>query len=158
LGGAGDDYIVGDEFNNLGNDELFGQDGNDTLVGGFGADILVGGTGSDRYRGAENIDTFYVSNGATGHDVIVDMTRSERMVIDPLPGIAAGAVRADQFTLGGAGTFRTPGQRFSYNQDNGRLFYDADGSRAGSAPVLIAIMDNRMTLGAANLIIGGSVA
>ena len=44
-GTAGDDVLVGDEFN----EEIFGLAGDDTIEGGLGNDILNGGSGNDSY-------------------------------------------------------------------------------------------------------------
>ena len=54
-GGAGNDVISGD----LGNDTLYGDDGNDALEGHEGADFVFGGLGDDYISGADvnNITT-----------------------------------------------------------------------------------------------------
>jgi Ca2+-binding RTX toxin-like protein len=49
------------------------------------------------------------------------------------------------------GTFATTGNRFAYNQSTGQLFYDAQGSTAGSTVHQVATLTNHPTLTAANL-------
>lgn len=53
-GGAGSDYLYGDEGNDrlyggLGSDKLNGGNGNDSLFGGYGQDVIDGGAGSDTF-------------------------------------------------------------------------------------------------------------
>jgi len=44
-GSAGDDNLVGDDFN----EQIFGLAGDDTIEGGLGNDVLNGGAGNDSY-------------------------------------------------------------------------------------------------------------
>lgn len=79
--GSGDDYIVGNDANNLlkggaGNDEIFGGDGDDLLKGQQGHDIIEGGNGADRIYAAPGSDTVnagdgndFVSGGAGGDTI-----------------------------------------------------------------------------------------
>ena len=61
-GGAGNDYIAGDYFNNL----LVGGAGSDALIGNYGADTLIGGNGND-YLYMDHLDSI---NGGAGYDAV----------------------------------------------------------------------------------------
>ena len=77
-GGAGDDIIIGSNFN----DTIFGDDvssyqtGADTLTGGFGDDVLTGGKGADILYGNQDNDVLYGNldndwlHGGQGDDVL----------------------------------------------------------------------------------------
>jgi len=72
IGGAGDDYIVGNGLANTliggaGGDTLIGQAGNDVLVGGPGADLLQGGAGDDVLLGIDQ-SAGDILNGNAGFD------------------------------------------------------------------------------------------
>ena len=62
LGGAGDDFILG---NDLHGNDLRGGGGNDTTYGLAGDDTLVGGTGNDYLYGNAGADTFDAQDAAT---------------------------------------------------------------------------------------------
>jgi len=89
-GTAGDDFIIGDDANNVinaaagidsvqggygndmldgggGGDALYGQEGNDTLNGGEGNDSLLGGNGDDIVNGGDGIDALL---GGAGNDTL----------------------------------------------------------------------------------------
>ena len=68
LGGAGDDTIVGGDFNDTitgsaGNDQLFGGGGDDRLDGSAGRDIVDGGLGNDRLYGSAGNDVLTGDSG-----------------------------------------------------------------------------------------------
>ena len=74
IGGAGDDYINGNQANNNlrgkgGVDTLLGNDGNDTLDGGAHADTVNGGIGNDIVLDIDGINSDYY-NGENGSDTI----------------------------------------------------------------------------------------
>lgn len=77
IGGSGNDYISGNDANNLlrggaGGDMLLGADGDDTLFGGLGADILSGGDGADHFV-FDNLD---------GIDTVTDFDDSDGDVLE----------------------------------------------------------------------------
>lgn len=77
IGGSGNDYISGNDANNLlrggaGSDMLMGEDGDDMLFGGLGADILSGGDGADRFV-FDNLD---------GVDTVTDFDDSDGDVLE----------------------------------------------------------------------------
>ena len=77
IGGAGDDEITGNRFNNIlsgggGDDLLFGGYGRDVLNGNAGKDRLVGGRGGDLLIGGAGSDTADYSDHGAGVDVTLD--------------------------------------------------------------------------------------
>jgi hypothetical protein len=70
--GFGDDYLVGDQYQNP-DDHLDGGDGNDTLIGGNGTDLLHGENGNDFIDAtdpAQPSDNFDLVIGGEGHDTM----------------------------------------------------------------------------------------
>ena len=63
IGGAGNDEITGNRFNNV----LSGGGGDDMLFGGFGRDVLNGNAGKDRLVGGGAADLLL---GGTGNDTV----------------------------------------------------------------------------------------
>ena len=133
-GAADNDLLEG----GAGDDRLSGEAGNDTLAGGSGADSLIGGSGLDIFRFLAPAD---------GGDTITDFNR----VDDDLEisvsgfGLAPGslALASNQLVLGTQANAAI-GQ-FVYNQANGQLLWDADGTGAVEA-VLLATLTNRPAL------------
>ena len=119
-------------------DRLSGEAGNDTLLGGSGADLLMGGAG---------LDIFRFLNAAEGGDTITDFSAAddsfEISVAGFQGGLATGALAAGRLVLGTAATAAT-GQ-FLYDQSNGNLLWDVDGTGANAA-VLLATLSNRPIL------------
>ncbi len=74
-GGAGNDIIIGRDYNDNtlngggGNDILIGGNGDDTLNGGTGNDILIGGRGDDILTGGAGADTFRIGAGDSAPSV-----------------------------------------------------------------------------------------
>ncbi|MEY9829393.1 Ca2+-binding RTX toxin-like protein [Sinorhizobium fredii] len=144
-GSGYDDEIRGDANGNIlygrdADDILDGRGGNDTLVGGSGDDWLTGGAGSDRF--------VFDEDGLDGEgDVITDFVRGQdKLVIERAGfGIAAGDTAVTLVT----GTEPEATSRkgtFLFETDNGRLWFDADGSGTGEDPQLVAILQNVTTL------------
>ncbi|MFM9935048.1 MAG: M10 family metallopeptidase C-terminal domain-containing protein [Novosphingobium sp.] len=141
-GGAGGDKLVG----GLGNDTLVGENGRDSLYGGAGDDRLAGGRGADRLNGGAGSDTFVFDTAiaaSTDRDTIADFATGtdhialERAVFGALAGLPAGALGAGALMLGSAATHA--GDHLLYDQAQGLLLYDADGSGPGAA-VQIALL------------------
>jgi Ca2+-binding RTX toxin-like protein len=71
-GGAGNDTIIGDGFNNI----LIGNSGNDSIEGGAAKDTLYGGVGIDTLKGDDGEDTIFggvdkdIINGGAGNDIL----------------------------------------------------------------------------------------
>jgi len=145
-GGAGNDTITGGG----GNDILTGGSGNDLLVGGSGNDTLTGNDGADIYRftaPSDRLDTIIGFSGATGDKIQIS-------AVSFGGGLVAGNLTPDRFRSGaGITTANTANQRFIYNTTNGALFYDADGSLGGSAPLQIATLSGNPALNNTNLVV-----
>ena len=143
-GGAGNDALSGD----AGADRLFGGQGRDRISGGLGKDILTGGAGKDffvfdKWPGPENIDR--ITDFSVRDDTI-------ELDASTFKGIGKrGVLAKDKFWIG-AGAHDS-GDRVVYNSDNGKLYFDADGSGHKQA-VLIAILKNNLMLSHKDFIIG----
>ena len=115
-----------------GNDLLDGGAGNDTLVGGAGNDALRGGSGADIFRfgktalsATTNVDTI---NDFTPID---DTLALENAIFKKLT--ATGALSAANFRASINGSAGDTNDFILYDTDSGALYYDADGSGAGTA-------------------------
>jgi Ca2+-binding RTX toxin-like protein len=143
LGGVGNFSGTGNASNNTirgnadanglngldGNDKLLGDDGDDTLTGGTGADTLTGGAGADR---------FFFFTPTEGIDRISDFTSgTDRIQIDDagFAGLSLGLLNASNFVAkaGSGATSPSGSAQVIYDTNNGRLWFDADGSGAGAA-------------------------
>lgn len=142
-GGSGNDSLRGDD----GNDHLAGGAGNDSLSGGFGNDRLEGGSGNDRLNGDEGNDILVGGSGADtfvfsshlahgGIDTILDFRAGEdKIALDDAIFRALGKrVDAREFARGSQATSK---YQHLLLDDDGALYYDADGA-GGSAAVQIA--------------------
>jgi Ca2+-binding RTX toxin-like protein len=138
LGGdGGDDFIYGD----LGTDRLSGGDGNDTLTGGESFDYMTGEAG---------VDTFVynaVSDGSISEQIGDWQGGVDKLRIDASAfggGLVAGALAANQLVMGTVAN-QAFGQ-FLYNAGNGVLYWDADGTGAGSAVAFTRLFTSAFTL------------
>ena len=122
---------------------LIGNAGANRVIGNNGANILAGGDGNDVLIGLGGADTFSFSNfGAANADTIQDFSKAQGDKIQLVNSAGAdfdaitgtGTLTAAQFTTGTAAT--TGDQRIIYDQDTGRIFYDADGNGAGAAQLV----------------------
>ncbi|WP_225206042.1 calcium-binding protein [Novosphingobium huizhouense] len=148
-GNAGADKLYGGN----GADKLFGGAGNDTLFGDAGADKLYGGAGKDILTGGDGADAFVFNTSAvaTSADVIKDFSHAQGDHIDLAAGIFRGIGQAAGTTLSSDAFFASSAfngnvaahdatDRILYDQVTGKLYYDADGNGAASAPVLLATL------------------
>jgi len=145
LGGA--DAMTGGE----GNDTMYGGGGTDVLDGGFGVDLLVGGADADAIAcGLDNdVDTVWFDTapvngiidsiaqftvgGIVAGYTANDLVRISRTVFTggavALPTLGVLDANAFQYTDAvGIPVAATATARFLYNQTNGALWYDSDGS------------------------------
>ena len=145
-----DSVLTGNAANNLifgyiGNDLLSGMDGDDGLVGGAGIDTLTGGAGLDGFA-------FGFVPLADGADVITDFEHGvDRILLsaqagDAFEGMQPGVLSSGLFKVIGAGSVDTD-DRILYDESNGALCFDADGSGAVQA-VLFARLPSHPTLAA----------
>ncbi|APG86160.1 alkaline phosphatase [Sinorhizobium americanum CCGM7] len=147
-----DDEIRGDASGNIlrgldADDVLDGRDGNDTMVGGYGDDWLTGGAGNDRFVFDED---GFDSDG----DVITDFARGQdKLVIEREAfGIVAGETAVTLVT--GTDPHATSAKgTFLFETDNGRLWFDADGTGTGEDPLLVAILQNVKTLSTGDFVL-----
>lgn len=143
VAGNGDDNLIGGE----GDDFLVGNAGNDRLDGGIGSDLLVGGQGNDTLTGGLGSDTFRIQAPSEALDTVTDFSPSEDIFefkqFKFLAGLTKGVLSASKFEIGSAAT--SADTRFIYDQTEGRLFFDADGS-AGGEQKLLASLSNRAAL------------
>ena len=140
-----------------GNDVLVGGNGNDSLAGGIGNDILDGGAGRDVITGGLGFDSFRFgsapSTGALADRLADFVAADDRILLDDAvfrgiggPGpLAAGAFRNG--TRAGDAN-----DRIVYDAATGQLFFDADGSGAGSA-ILFATFAAGTLVTAADLVV-----
>lgn len=138
-GGAGDDELLG----GLRGDVLFGGEGRDLLRGGNGHDALYGGVGNDTLVGALGTDTL---TGGEGNDAfkfsaLLDGAINIDTVMDYQTGVDQIQLSATIFTAfaGQVGQTVGLGQNLLYDENTGRLSYDADGS-GGAAALDFAII------------------
>ena len=99
LGGAGDDEITGNRFNNVfsgggGHDLLFGGFGRDILNGNAGKDRLVGGAQGDLLIGGAGNDTADYSDHAEGVFVTLDGVANDGLYEPIVRGFIPAAVPA----------------------------------------------------------------
>jgi len=152
IGSTGEDSIVGGD----GNDTLYGEDsddqlqgdpgmdrlsgglGNDVIVGGQGDDRIIGGGGFDSLTGGDGRDRFVFQNPYQMADVILDFDADQDLFV--LHGSTFGLDSSQpllqtQFVVGTQAS--QPKNQVIYNDVNGELFFDADGS-GGQGPILLA--------------------
>ena len=140
-GNALNNRIIGNFNSNTlngaaGNDTLYGSAGTDILNGGLGNDMLDGGTGNDALTGGAGNDIFI--SDSTSIDTITDFAIGfDILDLGAFGGLTftggGNSLTASQFALGNGalGTIGDANTRIVYNQANGDLFYDTNGSDAG---------------------------
>ena len=139
IGSGSADIIGGDDnVNNLtggsGEDAIAGQGGDDFIVGGADSDILTGGAGADRF--------VYVSSSEGGDSITDFEVGTDRIVIVGATfagdlGLSGGTLSSDAFFADSAAV--DADDRFGYNSSTGQVLFDADGSGASGAEVLLTL-------------------
>jgi serralysin len=132
---AGDDYITG----SFGDDQLFGNEGKDGLAGGTGDDILNGGANDDTLKGGEGDDLFLFGDCTPFASVALGVDRINDFVVDEdLIGLSKATFTnlSDDFaSVFGIVTddvaAETSVASIVYNTNNGKLFYNTNGSEIG---------------------------
>jgi Ca2+-binding RTX toxin-like protein len=107
IGGAGNDEITGNRFNNI----LSGGGGNDLLFGGYGRDVLNGNAGKDRLIGGGGGDLLL---GGSGNDT-ADYSDHTEGVYVTLDGIANDGLYRQQIGFEGSVVVPRPLSRESDN-------------------------------------------
>jgi Ca2+-binding RTX toxin-like protein len=139
-GGAGRDLLLG----GLGDDSLTGGAGDDELAGGPGRDVLVGGGGNDR---------FVLATPDAGPDTVSDFDPSaDTLVVFAAEfggGLVPGAVlltppqTTGNLFVASSDPFATTlnsSSAFLYDTDDGRLWFDPDGSGAQAAVLMATLV------------------
>jgi Ca2+-binding RTX toxin-like protein len=150
-GNALENTLVGNSAANLleggaGRDTLIGGKGDDILSGNAGGDVLTGGAGNDAFR-------FAGAYAAAGEmDVVRDFVHgADHIELEYyyFAAIGSGTFDAANFVAGTHAS--TTSQHVIYNQTNGILYYDADGSGAG-AQIAIARFDGHPVIDAGDFV------
>lgn len=154
-GGTGNDTLTGG-LNSYG-DTLVGGAGKDKLTGLYGSDILTGGAGADQfiytnpYEGS-GIDIF---TDKPAIETIKDFSVTEDIIVVSAAGFGGGlvsgaAITSDQFTLGSTATDAS--DRLIYDNKNGALWFDVDGTgstaavQLASLPTGLAMTNNHISV------------
>jgi Ca2+-binding RTX toxin-like protein len=129
-GNAGNNGLTGNDGTNIlngavGRDSLFGGNGNDVLIGGTDNDTLTGGAGKDIFKFLVKKDVDKI----TDFKPVDDTAQLENSVFSKLG--SNGTLKADMFKTGTAAA--DSNDYLIYNPNDGKLYYDADGSGSGSA-------------------------
>ena len=118
LGSEQDDDI----FGRKGNDKLFGGNGGDLIIGDEGKDVLTGGAGADEF-------VFRDAIKSTNVDKIIDINPLEDTILldyHVFKHMGFGEVKETYFYAGKHAHDKD--DHIIYNQENGNLYYDADGN------------------------------
>ncbi|NEP82811.1 MAG: calcium-binding protein, partial [Okeania sp. SIO3B3] len=146
-GDRGSDSVFGQEdndtiFGGRDNDFVDGGFGNDSLSGDLGSDTLIGGQGIDTISGGGDIDVFELAIGE-GLDIITDFVPEQDIIL--LDKSTFTAISSDSGTgfsvdaefaiVTSDASAETSEAVIVYNSNNGKLFYNANGTAAefGSA-------------------------
>jgi Ca2+-binding RTX toxin-like protein len=167
IGKLGDDILIG----RGGNDVLIGNEGSDRLIGNVGNDLLNGGVGNDTLIGGGGSDRFIFNTGksyrkaAPGKDLIRDFKNrdNDRIILDKTTFGAldskAGrgfSVIAEFDVVNRDAAVASSDAVIVYNENNGKLFYNANGSNSGlGAGGVFAVLDNSPQLEANDFIVRG---
>jgi len=107
------------------------------MQGGGSSDRLIGGAGKDTITGNSGNDTFVLTPLQADRDTIQDfVSANDQFEISAAlfgGGLVAGALPASQFVINGTGLAGDANDRFIYNNTNGELFFDSNGTGAGGS-------------------------
>jgi Ca2+-binding RTX toxin-like protein len=158
-GQAGNDALFGDNGNDQlsgggDNDSLEGGAGDDTLDGGGGDDFLSGGPGADVLTGGDGADAFFFQLASDGPDEITDFAGGIDKILVRADGFGGGLTAGGPVSLvsGATPSASDDSGQFLYDTDDGRLYWDADGTGAGAA-VLVATLSSTPTLTASDFFV-----
>ncbi len=145
IGGKRADALSGDSSDNV----LMGNRGKDVLAGRLGADTLSGGSGHDQF-------VFDARLRVSNTDVVTDFRHNaDLLVLDDRIFKAIGAkLNKREFYAGDdADQAHDRNDRIVYDTATGKLYYDADGHRAGHAAVHFATLSGAPALDAGDFLI-----
>jgi len=147
FGGTGADILSGYR----GNDTLYGEADSDTLSGGKGNDSLDGGTLGDLMIGGGGNDDFVFSTaiGTLNIDTIKDFAHGHDTIVlgpDVFGAIGPAVTKGMFITVKSGHCAADANEVLIYNQTNGTLWYDADGSGSSSKAVEFAVLEHKPTV------------
>ncbi|NEP43739.1 MAG: hypothetical protein F6K35_32750, partial [Okeania sp. SIO2H7] len=141
IGGGGGDTLIGGG----GSDRLHGGKGSDIIIGGQGEDTLIGGGGSDRFvfntgKKFPQKDRIVDFDSSENDDILLDKSTFKALKSKPGSGFTLvaefDAVKSDRAA-------RISDAFIVYNENNGKLFYNPNGSKNGfGSGGLFAILNN----------------
>jgi Ca2+-binding RTX toxin-like protein len=134
---------------------ITGTNSRDTISGSTRGDIINGGGGSDDLQGNQGADRFVFNTAfGKGVDHIADFSHKQhdRILIekDIFTKLKSGTLDKAFFTIGTKA--KDGNDRIIYDDDNGVLRYDADGT-GGARAKIFAILDNAASLVAADFFV-----
>jgi Ca2+-binding RTX toxin-like protein len=169
IGSSHNDFLFGSNGNNElaglgGNDQLWGYAGNDVLRGGDGVDVIYGMTGNDQLHGdkgndllvgGDGVDAFIFDtalDAGSNVDTIDDFEHNvDQIWLSSAIFTAVGNhVGNGEFVKGGHA--QDSNDYLIYNQSQGKLFYDEDGT-GGANKVLFAHLDPGTHLDAGDFLV-----
>jgi len=129
-------------------ERVYGSSGNDTIIGSHGNDILAGLRGVDTMYGGRGDDIFLFGGLSQGWDRITDFNPID----DTLQligsgyggGLAAGTDLAttNRFVSNTTGIATATIGQFVYDSDDGRLYWDIDGTGSVAKTLLLVLDKN----------------
>jgi Ca2+-binding RTX toxin-like protein len=125
--------------------------GANTINGGAGDDYLEGGSSNDLITGGAGADSFVLNALQDGIDRFTDFTTgTDKLYVSAAlygGGLATGvALSSSQLLIGTSSSATTANQRFIYNNSNGSLYFDRDGSLGSFSAVQVATLSNLSSL------------
>lgn len=139
---TGADSLRGDGGNNL----IRGYGGDDALEGAAGNDTLTGGAGSDTITTGSGINRIVYGRASDGGDLLMDFANPNDDIYVSRSGfglnLPLGALDPSRFHSGLSRQAADAGDRFIFETDANRLWFDRDGTKGKFAPVLIATVED----------------
>ena len=140
IGGSGDDYLIGNALDNVltggaGGDVLVGGEGNDTLSGQTGNDLLVGGAGSDKFV----FDSVMIPTNADRIEDFTHLQDTLQLKSSMFSGLSLGQLSSNQFVASESPVAQDLDDYVLYDISTGKLYYDADGSGAQQATLIVTL-------------------
>lgn len=156
LAGGNDNYDgrSGRVTANVAGGTVFGGDGDDALLGGASIDLLnggankdtlTGGLAKDSLTGGTGLDQFIFNAVAECGDTITDFSVVDDTIVlksSAFGGIAKGVLSLAAFHSNTTGLAHDASDRFIYETDTDRLWYDSNGSTAGGVRVMVADLND----------------
>ena len=132
-------------INNAADNVLTGLKGNDRLSAGLGNDVLIGGVGREVLTGGGGADDFvFAELGSTNYNplVVFNVFEDTIQLSGAVFGLDQGVIDAPEFALDSNAT--TAAQRIIYEQANGDLYFDANGSGIGARQLIALLVDRTL--------------